>query len=77
MMGAATETIAEVLQVAPLPAVVEKGLRELVVVVAPLGLRFGRLVVGLLVEGRSVQGLGAMVGGLERVLAGVGGPKHI
>ena len=77
MMGVAAETMVEVLQEAPLHAVVEKGLPEQVVVVAPRELRFGQLVVGLLVAVRSALGLGAVVGGLEPVLAGVGGPKHI
>ena len=77
MMGVVAETMVEVLQEAPLHAVVQKGLLEQVVVVAPRELRFGQLVVGLLVAVRSALGLGAMVGGLEPVLAGVGGPKHI
>ena len=46
------------------------------VVVAPLELQFGQLVVGLLVAVWSALSLGAVVGGLEPVLTGVGGPKH-
>ena len=77
MIGVAAKTMVEVQQQAHLHEVVEKGLLEQVVVVAPRELRFGRLVVGLLVAVRSTLSLGAVVGGPEQVLAGVGGPTHI
>ena len=77
MMGVVAKTMVEVRQQALSHVVVEKGLLEQAVVVAPRELQFGRLVVELLVAVRSTLSLGAVVGGLEQVLAGVGGSTHI